>query len=51
MAVNALEKMMFCPELRKASDVAIFKEDFSYACSAESYSRTWYFSLLKCYLR
>lgn len=27
--VNAVEKMIFCPELRNARDVAIFREDFS----------------------
>ena len=34
--VKAVEKMMFCPELRKASEDAIFSEDFSYAFNAES---------------
>jgi hypothetical protein len=29
MAVRAEEKMMFCPELRNARDVATLIEDFS----------------------
>ena len=46
--VNAVEKIMFCPEFNNASEVAILREDFSYNFIAESYSWTWYFSLLKC---
>jgi hypothetical protein len=38
--VKAVEKMMFCPELRKAREDAILSEDFSYDFNAESYNRT-----------
>lgn len=43
--------MKFCPELSRASDVAILTEAFSYVLSVASYCATSYFSLLKAYLR
>ena len=48
IAVSADENIMFWPELRYASDVAIFKADFSYALKCLSYCAISYFSLLKC---
>ncbi len=49
IAVKALEKMTFCPELRYASEVAILVEDFSYDARCLSYCAISNLSLLKCY--
>lgn len=48
MAVSAVEKMTFCPELRYAKDVAILMDAFSYADRCLSYWVISCFSLLKC---
>lgn len=49
MAVSAVEKMTFWPELRYANDVAILIDTFSYADRCLSYWAISCFSLLKCY--
>jgi len=38
--VSAVEKIIFCPEFKNANDLAILRDDFSYACNAESYNLT-----------
>lgn len=48
VAVNAVEKMIFCPEFRYAKDVVIFTEDASYCLRCLSYCAISNFSLLKC---
>lgn len=48
MVVRAVEKIMFCPELRKARDDAIFNDESSYFERASSYRLISCFSLPKC---
>ena len=48
MAVSAVEKMTFWPELRYAREVAIFTDASSYFLKCLSYWSASYFSLLKC---
>lgn len=47
--VKAVEKIMFCPEFKNASEVAILTDAFSYLLKVSSNCLTSYFSLLKCY--
>ena len=51
VAVSALEKIIFWPELRYASDVVIFTDEDSYSCKCLSYLAISCFSLLKCWPR
>ena len=48
MAVSAVEKMTFWPELRYAREVEILTEASSYLLKCLSYCSASYFSLLKC---
>lgn len=48
MPVSAEEKMMFCPELSNASEVAILMDAFSYDFRCRSYCLISYASLPKC---
>ena len=49
VAVNAVENIMFWPELRYAKEVVIKTDDFSYCFRWASYCATSNFSLLKYY--